>query len=764
MKHTLSFVLGAAWSKRWIAVFLCVFWAGCADEVDRAAGHQKAAEAYLEAGETAKAVIELENVVQLEPRNEAAYQRLGEAYLELGRFGPAFQAFRRVTLLESQNLEAQLKVGQLYLLAGKLEDARAKAQLVLAHSGEHAGALTLLADVHRMEGDIDSAIGILNKAASLAPEKTLNHLHLARLHLRKGSWRRADKAFQRAARTDPSRRALLADTEAPYVSLPVLARHYERSGMWEEAKAAYRAAAKTASGEDVSSLLDLAAFHTRREDYRQALKAVERAASLRKMDLNVRVDKAEVLMLAGRAGEAEEEVDAVLKRFKDHVSANLLKGRLLASREAWAEALPRFERVVRAKPKLAPGHYFRGLCLARRGETALALESLEEAVSLDPAFLSARVLLAGLYLEHYEKGHLSRAGEHIRAALRIAPQDPRLLILLGNLRIRQQDLPGAEAVLLHVTRTFPSYAMAHFRLGFVYYLMERRAEALQQFRSALEQDASAVQALPFCVQLLLDENRFEEAAALCDRVASHAEASAHAVAVARHLKGKVHLAQGDLPAAERMFLSAIEMEPNLLPPHVLLTRLYLERKRTSELVTHFEAVLSKSPDFLPAYMVLGMVHDQAGERVKANRFYRRALEVKCDFAPAANNLAWNLAVEGVDLDEAFSLARTAKAGMPGDPHVSDTMGWVYYLLGHHWKAVGELEQAVSMRPGDPMLNYHLGRVYLEAGEPEKGRVFLIRALEAGRAFPGEEEARRLLEAGQLQTGGSGPGRDDPGPR
>ncbi|MBI5446811.1 MAG: hypothetical protein HY900_37055 [Deltaproteobacteria bacterium] len=42
-------------------------------------------------------------------------------------------------------------------------------------------------------------------------------------------------------------------------------------------------------------------------------------------------------------------------------------------------------------------------------------------------------------------------------------------------------------------------------------------------------------------------------------------------------------------------------------------------------------------------MLKGALHDQAGQVEEANQAYRKALEIKADFVPALNNLAWKLA-------------------------------------------------------------------------------------------------------------------------
>ena len=78
-------------------------------------------------------------------------------------------------------------------------------------------------------------------------------------------------------------------------------------------------------------------------------------------------------------------------------------------------------------------------------------------------------------------------------------------------------------------------------------------------------------------------------------------------------------------------------------------------------------------------MTLGMIHESKGDLQSAEKYYRKALEIKRDYAPAANNLAFILADKRISIDEAARLAELAKAKRPRDPIVLDTLGWVYYM-------------------------------------------------------------------------------------
>ena len=113
---------------------------------------------YIARTELRKAVIELKNVVQLDPKDDAAYVELGETLLKLRETREAFQAFSTAAGVNSENLKAQLKVGQMLLLGRQTDEAKKKAELILQKSPNHIEGLSLLSGVQLQEKDLDGAI------------------------------------------------------------------------------------------------------------------------------------------------------------------------------------------------------------------------------------------------------------------------------------------------------------------------------------------------------------------------------------------------------------------------------------------------------------------------------------------------------------------------------------------------------------------------------------------------------------------------------
>jgi len=116
-----------------------------------------------------------------------------------------------------------------------------------------------------------------------------------------------------------------------------------------------------------------------------------------------------------------------------------------------------------------------------------------------------------------------------------------------------------------------------------------------------------------------------------------------------------------------------------------------------------------------------------------------------NYVAALNNLAWLECEHGGEISRALELAQQAKKQRPDDPHVNDTLGWIYYKKGLNASAVELLESAVAKDPKDSAYQFHLGIVYLTLGKQAQGRKTLETALHAGLSAEQTRTAREALE-------------------
>ena len=95
---------------------------------------------------------------------------------------------------------------------------------------------------------------------------------------------------------------------------------------------------------------------------------------------------------------------------------------------------------------------------------------------------------------------------------------------------------------------------------------------------------------------------------------------------------------------------------------------------------------------------------------------------------------------------ALQLAQTAKAQLPNQHEIDDTLGWIYYKKGMATRAIESFENSTLKPPTNPSYAYHLGLAYHKNGDTAKARAELERALKLKPDFEGAADAKKILES------------------
>jgi tetratricopeptide (TPR) repeat protein len=130
--------------------------------------------------------------------------------------------------------------------------------------------------------------------------------------------------------------------------------------------------------------------------------------------------------------------------------------------------------------------------------------------------------------------------------------------------------------------------------------------------------------------------------------------------------------------------------------------------------------VAKSPQDVELMYDQAMMAEKLDRLGEMERILRRVMEIKPDFHHAYNALGYSLADRKVRLPEAKQLIQKALEFAPGDPYITDSLGWVEYRMGNSAEAIRLLEQAYKTKP-DAEIAAHLGEVYWAAGQRDKAR-------------------------------------------
>jgi tetratricopeptide (TPR) repeat protein len=211
------------------------------------------------------------------------------------------------------------------------------------------------------------------------------------------------------------------------------------------------------------------------------------------------------------------------------------------------------------------------------------------------------------------------------------------------------------------------------------------------------------------------------------------------------LLGQLSLEGGDFDKGIQHLRRAIEIKPDLIAAYFLMGQAYIAQNRIDQAIVEYQKISEKNPGDPGALTVLGSLYDHKEQYGRANEHYERALKINGNFAPAANNLAWNYAAHGGNLDLALPLAQKAREMNPDSAQILDTLGWIYYKKGLFDNAVTLLKDSnEKLKNGEPTVLYHLGMAYLRTGHRVEARDALNKALALNGNFPGAGEARQIL--------------------
>jgi tetratricopeptide (TPR) repeat protein len=210
------------------------------------------------------------------------------------------------------------------------------------------------------------------------------------------------------------------------------------------------------------------------------------------------------------------------------------------------------------------------------------------------------------------------------------------------------------------------------------------------------------------------------------------------------LAAGTYIAAKDYEKTESTLKRAIEVAPSRLSNYALLGQLFASQGRLEEARAEFQRIVQSTPRSVAANTMLAMLFEMQGKMDAAERQYRAVIALDDHAAVAANNLAWIYAAGHRRLDEALQFAQTAVSQAPQDPHMNDTLGWIYYEKAAYAQAIPYLEVSARNDPTNPAVLYHLGMAYYRDGLWDKAGPTLRTAVASKAAFEGIEEARKTL--------------------
>ena len=686
---------------------------------------------YASAGKRPEAIIMFRNAVQADPKFAEAHYELGLVLMQRREFAQAFSELRRAVELKPALVQARHALGSLHLLDRNIAAAKEQLAKIAEQAPDAFEARFLGTAIALFEDDIPKALEEMREAVSRAEKEKARELleayiELGNIHLLNKDWIAAETAYRKALAVNPK---LLRGREG--LSAIYMARGDEGRALQE-----LISATKIDPENDDAwhRLGDLYVRLNRRDEYEKLYRAFlenkpDSIAGKKKM--------VEILLNKADFKTAKAHTDEILRAEPGDIDGLFFRARVYLSENDSRKAHDDLMRVTTADPKFAPAFYFLGLAQIRLGNIAQARGSLVQALELRPDAIEPRLTLAEIYLNSGDPESARRESEYV---LRHAPDHRIALLIAGTAELRKGESGKALALFRKAQSAGPEDARIHMLLGTALLTQKNYVQGLKELEESLSLDADGIEALNSIAVALVQQGKRKQAKERVERHASKTQMKAEVY----QLLGQLSFDRKEFGEGIHQLRRAIAIKPELISAYFLLGHGYIAQNKIDEAINEYQKIIEKTPGDPGVYTILGTLHDHKGQFVKANRYYERALKINPNFVAAANNLAWNYAEHGGNLDLALPLAQKAREKSPDSPHILDTLGWIYYKKGLFENAAALLrDSSEKLSNRNAMVLYHLGMAYHQAGHKAQAREAFRTALNLGD-FPAAEEARRLL--------------------
>ena len=722
---------------------------------------------YLESKKYEEATIEFRNALRLDKGHIPSYLGIAKAFQAMGNYQDAISAYQDVVRLDSRNVESRLRIGDYLLAAGTRDPAFFKkaqqmAEEALQAEPSNVDALILLGSAYSGQNEPDKSIQQLEKALSLDPNNLRAMLNLAAAQFRKGNDEEAESTFKNALQKHPKDIQPLLAIAAFYTATrrPLDAENSLKSAFDRDPSDSrclyalvsfYMSAKKEGEAENVlkEAILrrpnereprwGLAGFYVQKGRLNEAMETLNALLKMNPRDPQVLLRIAEISLSQNNDAKAEENIRAILAVNNKDAGAHFLQGRIFRRRSETDKAMTEFETAIKIDAGLLPAYLEKADLLLMRGDLDASESTLKETLQRNRNYLPARGAYAKLLAVRQRPQEALQQSQEVLA---VFPNSEDALGARGDAFRMLGRLEDSRKDWLRLCEMQPRNPLYWYRLGYVEVMQGNGSAALRDLRRALEIHPAYTAAINDILYLLLKDKKYDAAFAELDRLAMLSSPQDEI----RRFRGQVFLSKGDFAAAESEFRKAIEINSKNYQAYMQLAQLNKQRNNLPQAIREVDQLIARNDKLAVAYLMKANYLQLSNDIEDAKTAYRKTLALDSNNALAANNLAWLLCEGSGNLEEALSLARSAKKKMPDDPEIAETLGWIYYKMKNYTLAVDQLLFSVNSRKQPSAENYYrLGVAYYGKGDLLTAKQTLRKSLELSASFPGADEARKILK-------------------
>ena len=441
----------------------------------------------------------------------------------------------------------------------------------------------------------------------------------------------------------------------------------------------------------------------------------------------------------------------------------LAEGNRHRDAKEYTRAIEQYRKAIALKPDLTGAQLNLGFAYYQLEDFQSALPPFKKAATLDPKDDDNQFWLGVTY---YKLEQYASALTTLKEAIRLDPKSPYSHYNLGETYLYgMKDYAKAEREYLEAIRLKPDYDLAYNQLGLAYLWQDKFADALQRFQTAFELKGASPEGSPTYLQniglaqaslgnkaeamniyrtlqksdavkareLLAFINdpkpfsapRSEKAAT--DRVGGPAAKTSDPKSQPKGTETKKALPPG---VTQAEFDKLVQQVANWRVKHEKQQKdlaTYYDAKQFTKVVSLCDEILKEDPKNEYAHMYLGMTFYSLGDWQRAVNSWDKYFLYSTPLTE--DSLNWLMYGDSKkhlkQFPDALKAFENAQKLLEPDDLIGSMLqikvGETHYEMGQFANAVAPFNEAIRLKPDDPVAHYDLGLTYAALGKESEAR-------------------------------------------
>ncbi len=670
-----------------------IFSSGCMEDPDAQFKRldQEASDHYAQRDFSA-ALAAWEKALQIREDSAHIYKNIGKTYIRLAEVNKAAEAFTQVVTLKPNAWDAWLELAQLQLISGDIATAEAGLKKLQTVTHNNPAVLIFQGDLLVVQNRFDKAEAAYRQAVKTAPQDDQALIKLASCYEAQGKVDEAEQVYHAITAMKPGTSMILIQ----------MSNYWKLKDDLEKAKE-FLLKAVSLEPEDMGLQKMLAEFYYDTLNYVEAAKILASMTETMPKNRSIKKLHVEVLMAQHKMDEAQKVLTELSIDNTNDMELDLLNGKyhLLANKPGLAANS--FKSTIDQEPNLPIAHYLLALAYLSGTHNQLARQSLIKALTLDPYFSDAELLLADVY---YKNEEYDLSLEHATRICEREPENFRSHLIMGHNYLAMKQYNKAMLKFEASRRINPESDSPPYYMAMTAEISGDTEKALQYYQALLEQKPNLADASMRYAQLLIKEEKSQEATKFFKDTTTANPNNGYLY----HVLGEVYLASGNTIQAKVCFRKAIDIDQKLASSYLRLAEIYKKENDRDAQIQILKKCLGMITSFPEAYVELAGLHKRDENCEEAINIAETGVTRNPESTILSNNLAWLYLECSTNIDKALNLAQSTYEKLPEDAAVADTLGWAYYKKGSYTQALWMLEEAHSRMPDNALIQDHIEEV------------------------------------------------------